>query len=958
VYSTDEDARQAMLADGGKIKEVKVKLLLSSRAEMQKVIEMARQQTLALQNFMQIPPQQPPLPPTIPQPPPTPQHPTPPHMLGATPVSVLGHLHMQQTHSPGPQPHHMLAGANIPHLPQHAAQQSPQHVTPPPQQPQQPAQQQPLQPAAPSSTNTSDKKDGDSSSSRKDKRNRSRSRSRDNSRRRSRDKDRDRYRRRGGRSRSRSRDRRRRDRSRSRDRGRDRRGKSDKDSKDNKDKDQKQNGASDVVVVGQFGGRGGNGNKNAGGGSSSSAEARQRPQQKVQPQPAVTNGNLQEPISGGGGVGAPGWNSNMPVSDIMLPTQERERAIVNPMIPPNANMMGLPSRIPGNFPPNPDIRGGGFPFPGAQDQQAWMLSRQQGMPPQQGPQPPPMSRFEEGHPQGRGGFRGPPARPRPSRFEPMDGHGGPPEYPHGDVRDGPFPPARGRDRPPFDDNYRGGPPRPPFRDNARAPRTIPHTCVEIRNVPVATAYRDVREFFQGMHVLNIKLINDEEGRRTGIAHVKFMNLESKEAALTMNGALLHGTPVEVLHLDDNIYDEATDSYQPSSECTIVALHGLPPYANEQDVRRLFPGARLINIVMTRSKNPQAPQVYVQFSTMQEGRRALAASGKLTVDGKDIFVERSTLETLMNTKKMIMEMVPDAHDVVSEIKEKPTPPRQESKVIVSDCVHLQGLSQNSNDREIVDFFSDIGLVPARIHLMLDSNNTPSGDAFCEFTNCAEATRALAKNGNILGSKDISVRAVTRNEMNQALGILEQKLNDEQAMLAARPMPPMGRNGPIPPEHMRGGPGPMVGPPMRGPPMHPAEFMGRGGRHYGDMRGGPHMRGHRGMHHGGPPMMGRPAPQAPSHHHPHKPEGPTVDNFGNPGCVIEMQNVPYKAEIDEIIEYFDGFDVARANVIRRYNDSGMPTGDARVSLQTPSEAQRAIQELKFKKMRDRQIYMCII
>lgn len=45
-YSTDEDARQAMLFDGGCIKEVQIRLLLSSRNEMQKVIETARQQSI------------------------------------------------------------------------------------------------------------------------------------------------------------------------------------------------------------------------------------------------------------------------------------------------------------------------------------------------------------------------------------------------------------------------------------------------------------------------------------------------------------------------------------------------------------------------------------------------------------------------------------------------------------------------------------------------------------------------------------------------------------------------------------------------------------------------------------------------------------------------------------------------------------------------------------------------
>lgn len=46
IHSTDEDARQAMLSDGGCIKDVQIRLLLSSRNEMQKVIETARQQSI------------------------------------------------------------------------------------------------------------------------------------------------------------------------------------------------------------------------------------------------------------------------------------------------------------------------------------------------------------------------------------------------------------------------------------------------------------------------------------------------------------------------------------------------------------------------------------------------------------------------------------------------------------------------------------------------------------------------------------------------------------------------------------------------------------------------------------------------------------------------------------------------------------------------------------------------
>lgn len=53
--STDDDARKAMRLDGSKLKEIQVRLFLSSRAEMQEVIESARQTTMSLMQMQQQP---------------------------------------------------------------------------------------------------------------------------------------------------------------------------------------------------------------------------------------------------------------------------------------------------------------------------------------------------------------------------------------------------------------------------------------------------------------------------------------------------------------------------------------------------------------------------------------------------------------------------------------------------------------------------------------------------------------------------------------------------------------------------------------------------------------------------------------------------------------------------------------------------------------------------------------
>lgn len=88
---------------------------------------------------------------------------------------------------------------------------------------------------------------------------------------------------------------------------------------------------------------------------------------------------------------------------------------------------------------------------------------------------------------------------------------------------------------------------------------------------------------------------------------------------------------------------------------------------------------------------------------------------------------------------------------------------------------------------------------------------------------------------------------------------------------------------------------------------------------------------------------------------------VDGFGAPGCVVSMENVPFRAGVEEILEFFRGFDIPRENVIRRFNDQGNPTGDAKVAFSSPQDAKRAVETRLSRgpncKIRDRKIYLTI-
>ncbi|XP_023299800.2 homeobox protein 2 [Lucilia cuprina] len=88
------------------------------------------------------------------------------------------------------------------------------------------------------------------------------------------------------------------------------------------------------------------------------------------------------------------------------------------------------------------------------------------------------------------------------------------------------------------------------------------------------------------------------------------------------------------------------------------------------------------------------------------------------------------------------------------------------------------------------------------------------------------------------------------------------------------------------------------------------------------------------------------------------GGIPEQFTRPGCVLSLENVPYKAQLSDILNFFQGFDLTPDDIIRRFNDDGSPTGDARVAFMSPDQARSAFESKKRKKLFGRNIFIKII
>ncbi|KAK2164607.1 hypothetical protein LSH36_61g06028 [Paralvinella palmiformis] len=89
--------------------------------------------------------------------------------------------------------------------------------------------------------------------------------------------------------------------------------------------------------------------------------------------------------------------------------------------------------------------------------------------------------------------------------------------------------------------------------------------------------------------------------------------------------------------------------------------------------------------------------------------------------------------------------------------------------------------------------------------------------------------------------------------------------------------------------------------------------------------------------------------------------TVPSSGPPGAAraststLTMSNLPFKVQLEDIMEFFRGFRAIQDSVRLRYSKEGKPMGDAMVKFTNQHEAQRAQRELNRKMLLGRPIFL---
>uniref|UniRef100_T1KCV5 RRM domain-containing protein n=1 Tax=Tetranychus urticae TaxID=32264 RepID=T1KCV5_TETUR len=258
------------------------------------------------------------------------------------------------------------------------------------------------------------------------------------------------------------------------------------------------------------------------------------------------------------------------------------------------------------------------------------------------------------------------------------------------------------------------------------------------------------------------------------------------------------------------------SYQPPHDVLppprdyVVYMKGIPYNScTERDVADFFTGLNFVDMVFEidgRTGKP-AGNAFVEFATNEDFNAALDMNMK--------HMGRRYIEVFPTTK----EDMNDARMAHGGLNDRgiPPPPRGGSGGLTY-CVSVTNLPPTVTNRDLTNYFSEIGAQPFAIHIMLKANGFNAGEAFVEFSTSEQQMKAIRKDGSFMGAQRISVRSVPHDLMRRVVGIPPP----------GGPAGPAGPGGPSGP----GGPG---GPGNHGPPPPGPPSMNNGGM---DMRhGGP-------------------------------------------------------------------------------------------------------------------------
>nr|XP_006639710.1 PREDICTED: RNA-binding protein 12 [Lepisosteus oculatus]XP_015220542.1 PREDICTED: RNA-binding protein 12 [Lepisosteus oculatus] len=465
---------------------------------------------------------------------------------------------------------------------------------------------------------------------------------------------------------------------------------------------------------------------------------------------------------------------------------------------------------------------------------------------------------------------------------------------------------------------------PSGRDRARS--RSPHKqefCVYLKGLPYEAENKQIFEFFKNLDIVedSIYIAYGPNGRATGEGFVEFRNEMDYKAALGchmqyMGSRFIQVHPITKKGMFEKIDvirkrmqgtqqgDHKTGSFEgggdKSSSRSCAHISNIPYNVSKKDVQLFLEGIQLFEDslkVLVDGNGQGLGQAVVQFRSEEEALKAERLH-RQKLNGRDAFVHLVTFEQM------------------KEIERNPPPQVKRGQKVQLPQAH--SYPSVSGD-EYAFLRGSSGSI---------TNGPPFGTLYSAPGNGLGGPPPLPPVGvgGGLGDVPISVPPPV------VPGHLPSPMLEPPGF---RPGPSSTSGPPVfpgGPESMRGlppfdnGPRKSSGPPSRG---------GAGGGGQGRAGGSQSGYGPPSSEalRGPPSLSGGPGSQRPT--------------------IVKIQNMPFTVTVDEILDFFYGYQVLPGSVCLQFSDKGMPTGEAMVAFESQDEAMSAVLDLNDRPIGSRKV-----
>ncbi|XP_061572717.1 RNA binding motif protein 12Bb isoform X2 [Cololabis saira] len=493
--------------------------------------------------------------------------------------------------------------------------------------------------------------------------------------------------------------------------------------------------------------------------------------------------------------------------------------------------------------------------------------------------------------------------------------------------------------------------------------------VFLNGLPFSVTERNIREFFDGLLIDEIVLVKNHKGENNGKGFVKFATRQDCIESLKRDKNYIGSRYIDVCTTTVYEWFRATgrmptmsctgDNFErgrspvrgqrnvqlharsrspvalghdvPSAENYCVMLDNLSYSVVKEDIKELFHNARLkLDQIypLTEIGGNKTRSAFVLFKNLQDYHDALGHDQREHF-GRVLQVSSISRENMISFLESRRVDVRHPGDPERGQERSPSYPRDfyDSEKV---CVFVRNLPFDVRKVEIIDFFQGFNVSEDKVWVLHDHKGSGIGQTLVLFGSEAEAVRALSLNGRRFLGSEVTMKCISRSQMNQLtadLPLVQESLPKKESYSDRR-----SRS-----IEVSYRPGDTLYPDLRNPKDGNSPLANVQGHIHGSGNYEPHSPQYRGSE-------------------VHGKFGSSMQDFDDPTCV-QLMNLPFLIRNEEIYDFCYGYRVIPGSVKVQCDQTGKRNGCATLEFESRQEALTAIRELSGRPIGPRRIQLML-